>query len=167
MSAAKSFADILESYRPSSETVSVELPCGSVMVFKTLGRLADTQQMYEAGAKWYLALTEMEEDGLAAIGMAGLVPKSIDEAAVAYLVASLAVDPPVSHREACQMVAYCGELARFLMARIEADSRTMGAVRLARMTDEAKKNSAATGASGSGSSSGSAGVTSQDGSPDS
>lgn len=160
-SIGKSFLDILESYRPESKTVSIELPCRSVLVFKTLGGYTETQQMYEEGARWYLGLKEMNESALQAIGMAGLVPRSVEDAGVAYTVSALSVDPKITPSEACVMVLECGDLARYLMKRIEAASRTMSAVRLAGLVEDAKKNLAATKDAGDGSCSGCAEGTSQ------
>jgi hypothetical protein len=108
--------------------------------------------MYEDGARWYASLLEMDGARLEAVGLAGLVPATVEDAAVAYLVSALAVDPPVTPREACVMVAECGDLARFLMSRIEQASKTVDAVRLARLVEDAKKNSPGTRESGDGSS---------------
>jgi hypothetical protein len=131
-------ARLIEEYSPPSDTFDVELPGGEALKFRPLGRKSAVDAMIKEGAEWYHRLRSMDEASLEAVGMAGLVPETADEAWDAWLIHRCAVDPEISPRDACRLLK-CGPLVQYIVSAVNAKSKTMEALALARLVDEAKK----------------------------
>lgn len=143
---------IIDRYLVTEPTVTVELPGGEELTFKTWGRKADLDAFEKSVMLWYAPL----RDGVADHHpLHGLIPQTGAEALEAYAVhdRSLGGRAPdgnggwielekITLEHALRMLR-APWLLEMITKQIEAASKTMQSIAMGKLIEESKKNSTA------------------------
>jgi len=132
---------IIDKYTAEVESFAIELPDGEVLTFSPFQSKEEYDAFIKRAAEFYRKC--IAEDSPMAAMFGEFVPKTAQSAVYALMISERSESPKINQLQACQMLR-ATFLADTIIKRIEAESKTLESVWMARAISEAKKDSEAT-----------------------
>jgi hypothetical protein len=108
---------VLAKYRPAP-TFEILLPDGFAISCRAFERLSDRKEYEQRFVHWYTRLPKKGTQEAAIHPLRDVFPRSVEEAAAAHLLHTVAVEPPIPLADALAINS-CPELMMFLQQQID------------------------------------------------
>lgn len=126
----------IEQFTPENNEITVQFPEGALK-FRAFTRKSDYDSFMFKAAQWWDTL--QREDSPIRTAFGEFAPETSQEAAYAFMISELSTTPKINQLQACKMLR-APFLVDVIVKRIEAESKTVESVIMAKLVTESKKN---------------------------